>query len=77
MTYLLGRRASPVAGLGVARLARRLRRLFRSVADCWQRHAAIQDLRRLNTRVLRDVGIERGEIESVIDDMLAARRRIE
>lgn len=43
----------------------------------WRRRTAIKELRRLNARMLRDAGIEQREIESLVDAMLAARRRIE
>jgi uncharacterized protein YjiS (DUF1127 family) len=51
--------------------------MYRLLAEPWRRRAAIMELQRLNAQALRDIGIERGEIESLIDDMLAARRRIE
>ena len=74
MHSVLERPAALVAGRGLVHLSRRLCRL---VAEPWRRRAAIAELRRLNARALRDAGIERGEIESVVDDMLAAQRRIE
>ena len=77
MTPVLGRRAEPAAGLGIVRLGRIVSRLVRLIGEPWRRRAAIQELQRLNTQALRDVGIERNEIESLVDDMLAARRRIE
>jgi uncharacterized protein YjiS (DUF1127 family) len=77
MYPVLGSRAEPVAEPGFVRLGHFVRRLCRYAAEPWRRRAAINELRRLNTRALRDVGIERREIESLVDDMLAARRRIE
>jgi uncharacterized protein YjiS (DUF1127 family) len=77
MTSELGRCVEPAPEFGIARLGRCLRRLSRLATEPWRRREAMRELRRLNTRALRDAGIERSEIESVVDDMLAARRRIE
>jgi len=77
MYPVLGRRAEPAAEPGFVRLGHFLHRLCRQVAEPWRRRAAINELRRLNTHALRDAGIERHEIESLVDDMLAAQRRIE
>jgi uncharacterized protein YjiS (DUF1127 family) len=77
MYPVLGRRAEPAAEPGFVRLGHFLRWLCRHAAEPWLRRAAINELRRLNTHALRDAGIERHEIESLVDDMLAARRRIE
>jgi uncharacterized protein YjiS (DUF1127 family) len=77
MYPVLGRRAEPAAEPGLVRLGHFLRWLCRYVAEPWLRHEAINELRRLNAHALRDAGIERHEIESLVDDMLAARRRIE
>jgi uncharacterized protein YjiS (DUF1127 family) len=71
------KRAVLAAGPGLVRLGHSLRRLCRHVAEPWLRRAAINELRRLNAHALRDAGIERHEIESLVDDMLAARHRIE
>jgi uncharacterized protein YjiS (DUF1127 family) len=57
----------------VQRLALWLRRLHRPASEPWLRRAAIQDLQRLGDRQLRDIGIERHEIDAVVDDMLAAK----
>jgi len=77
MTPVLGRLAETAAEPGIVHLGRCLRRLSQWVAEPWRRRIAIQELQRLNTCALRDVGIERSEIESLVDGMLAARRRIE
>ena len=73
----LGRRAEPAAEPGFVRLGHFLRRLCRHVAEPWLRRTAINELRRLNAHALRDAGIERHDIESLVDDMLAARRSID
>lgn len=77
MYPVLGRRAEPAAEPGFVRLSHFLRRLCRHLAEPWVRRATIKELRRLNAHMLRDAGIERHEIESLVDAMLAARRRIE
>lgn len=75
MTPALERHAEPAAEPGLGRLG--LLRLWRHIAEPWVRRAAIKELRRLNAHMLRDAGIERREIESLVDAMLAARRRNE
>jgi uncharacterized protein YjiS (DUF1127 family) len=77
MYPVLGRRESPAAEPGLVRLGHALLRLCRGTAEPWRRRAAIRELQRLNARMLRDAGIEQREIESLVDAMLAARRRIE
>ena len=42
--------------------------------DQWRRRAVIGELSRLNEHHLRDIGIERGEIEEVADTMLRRSR---
>lgn len=48
----------------------RLPRRWRRSRD---RRAAIAELRRLNAALLSDIGLERGDIERVVDAMMAAR----
>ncbi|HET6160707.1 MAG TPA: hypothetical protein VFE34_20345 [Dongiaceae bacterium] len=54
-----------------------LRRLYRSLTEAWLRRAMINELQRFNARDLRDFGIERYQIDTVVDNMLAKRRRDE
>jgi uncharacterized protein YjiS (DUF1127 family) len=61
----------------IRRLGSFLRALYRCVAEPWLRRAAINELRRLSTRELRDVGIEPYEIDELVDGMLAKGRRDE
>ena len=42
--------------------------------DQWRRRAVIGELSRLNDHHLRDIGIERGEIESVAETMVKRSR---
>jgi uncharacterized protein YjiS (DUF1127 family) len=42
--------------------------------DQWRRRAVIGELNRLNDHFLRDIGIERGEIESVAETMVKRSR---
>jgi uncharacterized protein YjiS (DUF1127 family) len=42
--------------------------------DQWRRRAVIGELSRLNDHHLRDIGIERGEIDSVADTMVRRSR---
>jgi uncharacterized protein YjiS (DUF1127 family) len=44
----------------------------RRLADEWRRRAIIRELQRLDDRLLRDIGISRGEIEEFTDAMLTA-----
>jgi uncharacterized protein YjiS (DUF1127 family) len=46
--------------------------LVRRLADEWRRRAIIRELQRLDDRLLRDIGISRGEIEEFTDAMLTA-----
>lgn len=48
--------------------------VFRRLMDQWRRTAVIRQLNRLSDHHLRDIGIERGEIESVAEDMVKRRR---
>ena len=41
-----------------------------------RRRAAIQDLHRLGDRALRDIGIGRGEIDAIVDEMMEGRQPI-
>jgi uncharacterized protein YjiS (DUF1127 family) len=47
---------------------------LRWLADQWRRLAIIHELRRLDDRLLRDIGIGRGEIEEFTDAMLTEYR---
>jgi uncharacterized protein YjiS (DUF1127 family) len=53
------------------------RALYRCVPEPWLRRAAINELRRVSARELRDVGIEPCEIDELVDGMLAKGRRDE
>jgi uncharacterized protein YjiS (DUF1127 family) len=39
----------------------------------WRRRAAIRELDRLSDRELRDIGIDRGEIDAVVDELMRVR----
>jgi uncharacterized protein YjiS (DUF1127 family) len=56
------------AGRGVGSVMARL-------ADGWHRQQAIRTLRALDDRQLRDLGIERGQIEAVADGLIVSQRR--
>jgi uncharacterized protein YjiS (DUF1127 family) len=47
----------------------------RRLADEWRRRAIIRELQCLDDRLLRDIGISRGEIEEFTDAMLTAHRQ--
>jgi uncharacterized protein YjiS (DUF1127 family) len=49
--------------------------LVRRLGDEWRRRAIIRELQRLDDRLLRDIGISRGEIEEFTDAMLTAHRQ--
>jgi uncharacterized protein YjiS (DUF1127 family) len=55
--------------------ARAIRDLFRGIYDWMRRRAAIARLRRLDDRMLKDIGINRGEIESAVLGFPADRTR--
>jgi uncharacterized protein YjiS (DUF1127 family) len=77
MTYVLP------SGCPPSRMARRARpagfhlfdSLLRLLADQWRRRTIIRELQRLDDRLLRDIGISRGEIEEFTDAMLTAHRQ--
>lgn len=39
----------------------------------WRRREIIQSLRQVDDRLLRDVGIERADIDQVVDNLIARR----
>ena len=43
-------------------------------ADRWHRLQAVRELNRLGDRHLRDIGIVRGDIEAIVDEMINRRR---
>ena len=49
--------------------------LFVRLREAWQRNCAVNELNGLSDRHLRDIGVERREIRSVIDHELARLRR--
>jgi uncharacterized protein YjiS (DUF1127 family) len=46
--------------------ARAIRELFRSLVDWFRRRAAIARLQRLDDRMLKDIGLYRGDIEAAV-----------
>ncbi|HTO83876.1 MAG TPA: DUF1127 domain-containing protein [Methylomirabilota bacterium] len=44
------------------------------LAEGWHRQQAVRTLGALDDRQLRDLGIERGQIETVADALIATRR---
>jgi uncharacterized protein YjiS (DUF1127 family) len=48
---------------------------FDRLARPWRRRAAILELDRLSERELRDIGIERGEVEGVVDELMTSARK--
>lgn len=60
--------------LSVARLADMIRKTIREPYVHWRRrNIAIAQLEALDNRILRDIGLERGQIASAVDGMLACR----
>lgn len=60
--------------LSVALLADLIRRTVREPYVHWRRRkTAIAQLEALDDRILRDIGLERGQIASAVDDLLACR----
>jgi uncharacterized protein YjiS (DUF1127 family) len=49
--------------------------LAKAVHQLVARAAAIRQLRRLDDRLLRDIGVERGNIADAVDEMLSAGGR--
>lgn len=43
-------------------------------ADRWNRLQAVRELNRLGDRHLHDIGIVRGDIEGIVDEMISRRR---
>lgn len=50
--------------------------LVQAFEDRQRRHAAIRELRRFDDHILRDLGIERGQITEVADGQVSANRRL-
>ena len=77
MTYVLP------SGCPRSNMARRARPLGFHLVDNlvhwlrskWHRRAIIRQLQRLDDRLLRDIGINRNEIEAFTDAMLTAHRQ--
>jgi uncharacterized protein YjiS (DUF1127 family) len=67
------RPASRTAGLPDPGYLTRLAAAVGRLALHWRRRAAIRDLHRLGGRKLRDIGIDRGEIDSIVDEMMEIR----
>ncbi|MBK8440367.1 MAG: DUF1127 domain-containing protein [Rhodobacter sp.] len=44
-----------------------LRRLFGGIVRHWQRRRMIRALQAMDDRLLRDIGLARGDIEAVVD----------
>jgi len=62
------------AGRGfLARLGGGLKRIGRSLAEIRTRHRAITELSRLDDRLLRDIGLERGTIAEAVDAAMEER----
>ena len=59
------------------RLLALLRVINREFSEPRLRRIAVKELQRLGDRQLQDIGVERHEIEALVDDMLARRRRDE
>ena len=59
------------------RLLALLRVINRGPSEPQLRRISVKELQRLGDRQLQDIGIERREIEALVDDMLARRRRDE
>jgi uncharacterized protein YjiS (DUF1127 family) len=60
---------------GRLRTFRRL--IYRGLSEPRLRRASINELQNLRDHELRDIGIERREIETLVDDMLARKRQDE
>ncbi|MEZ5592385.1 MAG: DUF1127 domain-containing protein [Gammaproteobacteria bacterium] len=59
-------------GFGLAATA--LRRVFRSFHSGRQRRAALRELQSLNDHTLRDLGLSRAEIRTVVDELFRLRK---
>jgi len=73
---------APTAGRASARNAPPVRRdvtwlaaALDRLARPWRRRAAIRELDRLGDRALRDIGIERGDVEAVVDELMKSSRK--
>jgi uncharacterized protein YjiS (DUF1127 family) len=71
------RPATRTSGLAVWGYVSRLAAALDRLARYWRRRAAIRDLHRLGDRELRDIGIGRGEIDSIVDEMMEIRLHAE
>ena len=69
-----GRRTAATPGEPSGRANAWLAAARERLARPWRRRAAIRELVRLGDGALRDIGIERGEIEDVVDELMRTRR---
>jgi uncharacterized protein YjiS (DUF1127 family) len=67
------RPATRTPGLPARRYVARLAAAVDRLTVHWRRRTAIRDLHRLGDCDLRDIGIERGEIDAVVDEMMEIR----
>ncbi|MDX1528070.1 MAG: DUF1127 domain-containing protein [Gammaproteobacteria bacterium] len=56
-----------------AGLGRGVRALYRALKESRDRRRAIAELRQLDERTLKDIGIERGQIPQIVEALLAKR----
>jgi uncharacterized protein YjiS (DUF1127 family) len=63
-----------LAGTAARGLGRAGRNIVSGVVTARRRRAAIRELRALDHRMLKDIGISRGEIPYLVDQMLSAER---
>jgi|GEM_PF-2006576 len=47
--------------------------LGRMIARLWRRRAGLRELRRLNDRMLADIGLSRGRVRRTVGSLLARR----
>ena len=63
-------RAARATGGGIRAAATRVAPAYRKYRRWQRRQAAIRELSGLSDRILQDVGLTRGDIRTVVDDML-------
>lgn len=52
-------------------------KLMQTYENRQRRNAAVRELRRFDDHILRDLGIERGQISEVADGQVSANRRLD
>ncbi|MGH6927094.1 MAG: DUF1127 domain-containing protein [Dongiaceae bacterium] len=76
LDYVRPRRRSTIAGAAAAAIADRVQGLLRAICAWHNARTAARHLHALNDDMLRDIGMDRGQIERLVRGHAAPRARI-